>query len=353
MKHVTMFVLIMMLIGSLGSQSIAAAFGPLGLDIDNLPEWEVKNSSVGGKLLLSDSPEMVQNDGILYQDKVEGNARLFFYHVNASNDVKKVAVHLENKGDKTAHVTVSQSGLGGPGYAWMEVGKETLTSYLAEKRAYQINVPPGGVMPLSASISEAAIMPNMLIHGIYDFTVDRPITVTVMMLPVIEDSVQFSKTLKVLPADQWHLRGTFEGANRQISPLKVYDPASDGAVGITLADNNVDSYVKGIDATDGTEVVDYGNYGVVYQILLPSQKGGRIAYYLVPMGGYYAGAIGINHPEVSWSPLAIPRGRIYFGDNKKNDFAFLGTYDSGDPLSFTFSPPGGSNLPVKIIALPQ
>lgn len=354
MKQVLRLIVVAIVIGSLGIGSAAAALGVSGLDVENLPEWEAKSSSAGGKLLLSDSPEMVDHDGILYQDKVEGKARLFFYHVNASNDVKKLAVLVENKGNKTAHVMVSQASLGGPGYNWMAVGKETQTQYFSKRQSasYQINVLPGSILPLAANI-EAMMLPNMLINGIYDFSTDTPITVKVVMLPVNETSVGFSKTLKILPADQWHLRGTFEGANREISPIDAYDPARNGTIGLTLADNQVDSYLKGIDATDGSEVVNYGNYGVVYQVLLPSKKGGRIAYYLVPMGGNYAGAIKINHPAVYWSPLAIPRDCLYFGNNKQRDFAFLGTFESGDPLSLTFSPPGASNLPVKIVVVPQ
>lgn len=354
MKQVLVLVWIMMMLGSFGSGATVAAFGPNNLNVDYLPELDVKTSSTGGKLLFSDSPEMVVNDGILYQDKVEGKVRLFFYHVNASSDVKKMAILLENKGNKTAHVTVSQAALGGPGYNWMAVGKETQAQYFSKSKSasYQINIQPGGVMPLAASI-ESMMMPNMLINGIYDFSVDTPITVKVIMLPVNEDSIKFSKNLKILPADQCHLRGTFEGPNREISPVDVYDPSSDGARGITLADNRVDAYLRGIDATDGSAVVNYGNYGVVYQVLLPSKKGSRMACYLVPMGGNYAGAIQINHPAVYWSPLATPRDRLYFGGNKQQDFAFLGTFESGDPLSFTFSPPGASNLPVKIIVVPQ
>jgi len=342
-----------MMIVSLRTDSIALAYGVLKMDIDKLPEWQVNNSSLGGKLLLSDSPEMVDSDGILYQDKVTGNVRLFFYHVNASKTAKKMAVVLENKGHEVAHVNVSQASLGGPGYPWLAVGKETMTSYLAGKTSYQISIPPGGVVPLAASISDAAVLPNMLIHGIYDFTVDRLIDVKVMMLPMLEDDVEFSQTARVLPADQWHLRGTFEGANRKISSVHGYDPVLYRGVGITLADNDIDPYLQGIDATDGTKVVNYGNYGVVYQIVPPGKNGWKISYYLVPMGGYYAGAIGIKHPDVKWSPLATPQDRIYFGGDDQKDFAFLGTYDSSESLSFTFSPPGASNLPVKIVILAQ
>ncbi|HWR45143.1 hypothetical protein [Sporomusa sp.] len=353
MNNVMRLVLVVMLSVILGSVSNAAAVETSGLDLDRLPEWEVNTRSLGGTLLLSDSPEMVVNDGILYQDKVVGTVRLFFYHVNASRDVKKMAVLLENKGKQTAHVTVSKATLGGPGNFWIKVGKETQTAYFSGQQAYRLSIPPGGVVPLSASLSETAIVPNMLIHGIYDFEADHPLTATVMMLPVTEDSVQFSRTATVLPPDEYHLRGTFAEANRQIAPVRDYDPTADGAAGITLADNAIDPYLKGIDATDGSEVLNYGNYGVVYQVLLPSKKGGKIAYYLAPMGGSYAGAIGINHPEVTWSPVSTPRDRLYFGDTRKKDLAFLGTYESGDPLSFTFSPPGASNLPIKIVILPQ
>lgn len=354
MKYTIKLVLIIMMIVVLGNQSIAAAYGEIRMDkIERLPEWEMKNSSLGGTLLLSDSPEMVESDGILYQDKVEGNVRLFFYHVNASKMAKAMEVVLENKGQEVAHVNVSKSSLGGPGYNWFAVGKETQMTYLAGTSSYQINIPPGGVVPLSATISAIAVLPNMLIHGIYDFTVDRQINVKVMMLPIFEDSVKFSKTAQVLPADQWHLRGTFEGANRKLSSVDAYDPVLYRAVGITLADNVIDPYLQGIDATDGTKVVNYGNYGVVYEIVPPGKNGRRISYFLVPLGGYYAGAIGIHHPEVDWSPMPTPRGKVYFEDNKWKEFSFLGTYDSSELLSFTFSPPGASNLPVKLVILSQ
>lgn len=346
-------VVVMVLVIFVGGGTVAASIGIKGINLETLPEWEMKSTSTGGKLLLSDSPEMVEQDGILYQDTVEGKVRLFFYHVNASPDVKKMAVLLENKGKRSAKVTVAHSIISGPDYSWIGVGKEAQNLYFAEnKNGYKLTVPPGAVVPLSAKIEEM-MMPNMLINGIFDFTVDNPVTVKVIMLPVTADSVKFSQKLKVLPADQCHLRGTFEGADREISPVDEYDPTKDGTIGITLADNHIDSYLNGIDATDGSQVVNYGNYGVVYRILLPAKKGGRINYYLAPMGGAYAGAIEIKHPDVFWSPLAIPRDRLYFGDHRLKDFAFIGTFEGGDPLSLTFSPPGASNLPVKLVAVPQ
>ncbi len=353
MKHISKFVLFILMAVILANNSAAAQPITPGLNLERLPEWEVTTSSRGGTLLLSDSPEMVRGNGILYQDKVSGPVRLFFYHVNESRDVKKIAVLLTNSGKQAAHVLVSQATLGGPGNSWLQVGKETQAAYFGEKRTYRFSIPPAGVMPLDATLDETAIVPNMLVNGIYDFEVDQPVTVTVMMLPVTENSIAYARSAPVLAADECHLRGTFAGANRQITPIQEYDPLTGEVAGITLADNDFDPYVKGIDATDGSAVLNYGNYGVVYQILLPSKKGGKISYYLAPLGGSYAGAIGINHSEVNWSPVITPRDRLYFGDFRKQDWEFLGTYDSADPLSFTFSPPGASNLPVKIVIVPH
>jgi hypothetical protein len=346
---------LMLLLGIIGQGRACLAAGLAGMDIESLPEWAVTETSLGRELLLSDSPEMVSQDGILYQDKVQGKVRLFFYHVNAADCAKKLDVTLENDGEETAHIIVSRYGLGGPGYEWMDTGKNALTAYLTGSPSYEIDIPPGESRPLLPSIRETAVLTNMLINGIFDFKADSPVTVRVMMMPIFEESAEFAKTAKVLPADEWHLRGTFAGADRQLIPVKPYDPAHDGAVALTLADNVVDPFLVGTDATDGSQVVNYGNYGVVYQIAFPSVKDGHMAMYLAPLGGEYDGAIGINSPDVTWSPVATPDAAASrdFGRRKGKDVAFLGSYDGGESLSFTFSPPGASNLPVRIVVLPQ
>lgn len=353
MKYIIKLLCVVIIIMNIGNLSKGIAAELTGVDIKTIPEWKVRNSSLGGTLLLSDSPEMVGSSGILYQDKVNGKVRLFFYHVNSSPKPKTMEVLLENNGREDVHIQVNQWSLGRSGYDWLAVGKETLTTYLTGKESgYQLTIPPGGVKPLSAAISTRAVLPKMLSHGIFDFVTDHAVKVTVLMVPMFEDSVEFSKNTRILPADEWHLRGTFPEADRLIYPVGVYDSTNDGVIGITLADNKIDFYVNGIDTTDGTKVVNYGNYGVVYQVQIPSQKGGKIDYYLAPLGGYYAGAIGVNYLNLKCDPLATPAGRTYFG-SYTGEFSFLGTYNSGDRLSFTFSPPGASNLPVKIIMMPS
>lgn len=330
----------------------AAAGAPVA-DVLKLPEWPVTSSSYGGKLIFSDSPELVTADGILYMDKVAGDARLFFHHVNATAEARRIAVILENDGPVPARVTVYQYGLGGPSEDWIAVGKAAQLAYLAGGNLYQAEVPAKGAAPLFPDLEQMIVKPNMLVNGIFDFVADRPVTVKVMMLPVGADDARFARRAPVLPPDEQRLRGTFDGKDRLLLPLKVYDPDKDGPAAITLGDNVLDRYLEGIDATNGTKVVNFGNYGVVYRLFLPGDGQRRLNYYLNPRGGDYAGGLGIKYQHKGEPPVATPAGRTAFGQDKLSDFAHLGSFVSSESLWLTFSPPGASNLPVKLVIVPE
>lgn len=319
-----------------------------GIDIIKLPEWQVKAIGIGGKLLLSDSPEMVPDDGIMYQDTVEGEARLFFHHVNATDKPKKIVVLLENNGSKPANITVTQYGLSGPGFDYLAIGKEVQMKYFAGNNLYLIEVPAGGAQLLSTELDAAVVKKDMLVNGMYDFKTDLPVRVSVMMLPVDVDAKEFIKTARILPADQYRLRGTFDGKDRLLVADRPYSPQNDGPVAITLADNNIDKYVTGIDKTDGSMVLNYGNYGVVYKLFIPSNHGEKIAYHLNPRGGQYAGGIALKYKHQFKTIIPTPRNTTSFGSTV-NDIEYLGTFDGGESLWLTFSPPGASNLPVKLV----
>ncbi len=51
--------------------------------------------------------------------------------------------------------------------------------------------------------------------------------------------------------------------------------------------------------------------------------------------------------------MATPAGRTAFGDDKFADFAAIGKFSSDESLWLTFTPPGASNLPVKLVIMPR
>lgn len=346
-------VVVTIAVSMIGSQLALAKSGlPANTDMFNITELPVTVTEQSGKLLLSDSPEMVPADGIMYQDTVSGDIRLFFHHVNATKEPKKIVVLLMNNTTEAADVFVHKYGLGGPGLDYLAIGKDAQMKYLEQKEVQLIEVPANGSALLEPILKDTVVLPDELVNGIYDFESKTPIKVVVMMLPVDAKPAEFVAKAQILPTDSQRLRGTFSGSDRVIVPNQVYNAAKQGVVGITLADHKLDRYVSGIDATDGSNTLNYGNYGVMYKLFLPTAFEQKYAVYLNPRGGEYAGGMFVNYRHQEQLTLGTPADKLFFGNKTVKDVSHLGDYDGGQSLWLTFSPPGASNLPVKILLAP-
>ena len=333
--------------------------------------WEVSSYDTGGTLLFSDSPEYVKESGILYRDTVTGDARVLYYHLNDTAQPKKVAVILETEAD-LATVTVTRGGAAAPSTDYLHVGKVTQIGYFDTREMNErVHVTKERPRLLVPEMSTTVLAPGELVYGVYDFHANAPVRVSVIMYGADVDPFAFLRTARVLPRDEVALRGTFRGMNRIITSQKVYHPTMDGTVYFPIGDNLHDVYRHGIDATDGSPVVNYGNYGILYQIHIPTTGRENTRYFLSPLGGVYAGAMRAEsgaHRRM----LETPATRPYFGDQtlpeplnvaqareegllfltQYTELSDLGTYASAQPVQFEYSPPGASNLPVNIILMP-
>ena len=326
-----------------------------------LKRWPVTVEDGGGTLLFSDSPEYVEQDGILYSDVVTGAGRIFYYHLNNTRQNKKIAVVLENEGKYTAILNVNREALSAPSDNYLWVGKTTQQAYMESKVNRNVFVFPNRKAILSNKMTETVVRPGQLVNGIYQDAIGKT------------PELDFMKKAKVLPKDEHRLRGTYKGMNRIIRAEKAYNPQQDGAVFIPLADNDRDVYRYGIDATDGSETQNYGNYGIMYELQVPVKGTGDVQYILQPLGGVYAGAMSVQDmADRQKFMLSVPQNQLYFGNVRIDDFtshrfpptedtdyiyfsselASLGSYGAEQKLRFEFSPPGASNLPVNFILMP-
>lgn len=334
--------------------------------------WPTESYDTGGTLLFSDSPEYVKETGVLYRDIVTGDARVLYYHLNDTSQPKKVAVVLETDAE-LASVSVTRGAAAPPSSDYLHVGKVTQIGYFdtheMNERIYVTKERPRLLVP---EMDTTVLAPGQLVYGVYDFHANAPVRVSVIMYGADVDPFAFLRTARVLPRDEIALRGTFRGMNRVITSKKIYRPSMDGAVYFPIGDNLHDVYRQGIDATDGSSVVNYGNYGILYQISIPTAGRENTRYFLSPLGGVYAGAMraenGANRRLVE-----TPATRPYFGDQtlpeppnvaeareegllfltQYTELSDLGTYASAQPVQFEYSPPGASNLPVNIILMPE
>jgi len=50
--------------------------------------------------------------------------------------------------------------------------------------------------------------------------------------------------------------------------------------------------------------------------------------------------------------VGTPGKNLYFGDGTLADFELLAEFSAGDSLWVTLSPPGSSNLPIRLMLVP-
>lgn len=322
----------------------------------------------GGTLIFSDSPEYVHRNGILYTDTVAGDARILFYHLNDTGVRKKLAVIVENTAFEENKIEITRGGFSAPSTNFLSVGKATQSMYMQNNFHDTLKLKGRERKLFQAEMNDVIINPGHLIYGVYDFHASKPVKIFVMMYPYSANPLDFLNIAEILPKDSQRLRGTFKRMNRTIKLKKEYDPQVDGIGYILICDNATDYFKHGIDATDGSEVINFGNYGVNYTLNFSTKS--KTRFCLSPLGGKYAGAMRYFHGKES-GMIATPEGRIYFGDKtpqepphvqkareegisiltNQTEISELGSY-SGN-VSFEYSPPGASNLPVNIVLMPE
>jgi hypothetical protein len=310
----------------------------------------VTETAMGGKLLLSDSPEEFTDTGILYSDVIEGDVRLFYHHVNGMRYKKKVAVVLENTQDKPVKVIVYRQGVAGPSTDYLLVGKEAQQRYFDVQEPCVLEIPAKEAVLLDEKMAQVQIKPHELVNGIYDFIADGPVRLKVMAVGAFADPLQEHRRAKVLATDIHRLRGTFPFADRLKLTEQVFDAAKEGPHVLTLGDGHIDKFITGIDATDGSPVLNYGNYGVSYRVFMATASVDDTAIKLNPRGGVYAGAMGLKVNGKNWPVVGTPGDRTWI--ESPNTATDVATLQPDANLWIHFMPPGASNLPIMLILTP-
>ena len=173
-----------------------------------------------GTLLFSDSPEYADKDGILYVDKVKGDTRLYFYHVNQANYPRKIVVMAYNP--STSEVSAGVSGVyyAKPSTSYYDVGKDLSTLYYEGNATYnRVSVPPLGYAILSDRLNRVIVAPDQLFSGIVNMDLPEDMYVSAVIMPAAADPVTFMKKQQYLASDAVKLRGTFPGMDRYLKNL--------------------------------------------------------------------------------------------------------------------------------------
>ncbi|KAF1086038.1 hypothetical protein SPSYN_00776 [Sporotomaculum syntrophicum] len=313
------------------------------LDLDQVnPDVSIDNL----KVMISNSPETVLEDGILFSDFFSGETRLYYHHINGSGENKKIIPLLINQSDAPVSLLIKRAGIAGPGEV-MAVGRSAAYRYLDfnEAGAKYIELQPGQIYKLNEEIN-SLVQPGATVDGIFD--VDALGELLFQVIVTGEHStMEDYRHLTILNKDDVHIRGTFPAANRSLSiQLDGTEP-----VRLVVADGNYDEFLTGHDnqsnlpGNDSQQSKNLGNCGVTYKITIQARE--RMGVIFSPRGGVFSGA-------GKWESDG---GKAFYLPNKgimqpQTEFALIGVIEPGQEKVLEFIPPAGSFLPVNLIFLP-
>ena len=323
-------------------------------------------------LLLSDSPEYVGPvGGTLSAGTINGNGRIYFYHVNEMDQPHKIAIVLENQTayPNTVHVMRQLKSIATPDYfaAGRDLSRKDLEQPLNEspnaRPLYSLSIPPQGRKLIFSDLEQTPVYQDALFTGIVDIKTEAPVFARVMMLPMGIDAVDASHWAKNLPIDEIQLRGTYTGSKRNMEVATPFDTALGGAF-VEIGNDREDMFINGIDEMQNKAFVrDRGNYGVSYTLKIPTKGNEPFRLYFNPLGGPYSGSFTVKALHQQGARRGQTDTRTYhiggadgisaLGDGTILDSRIMGNYNAGDLLTLNFMPAGASNLPIRFLLIPE
>ncbi|OAT85291.1 stalk domain-containing protein [Desulfotomaculum copahuensis] len=305
------------------------------LKASQLPELSPQRQDGTRTLLMSNSPEKITTDGILYMDTVAGPVRLFYHHTNDSTVDRQVYVVAANPNSYPVNITMERQATAGPGDP-MSMGRAGTSRFLQQNSVMPqppIQLPPGQ----SINLCQADVPPGQTVHGIFDLNADAPVTYYFITVSAGTTGPLFD--LPLLPPDPLHTRGTFQQCDRRLA-LTVPGGKNSRLI---LADGKSDPYISGKNAADNTTVTDKGNYGVLYELDLTS--GTRVGILANARGGPFAGAMRFNGQTFN-----VPSTDGVLANPDRG--AMVGVLMPNQPARLWFMPPSGSHLPLNLLFIP-
>ena len=323
-------------------------------------------------LLLSDSPEYVGPvGGTLSAGTINGNGRIYFYHVNEMDQPHKIAIVLENQSayPNTVHVMRQLKSVATPDYfaAGRDLSRKDLEHPLDEspnaRPLYSLSIPPQGRQLIFSDLENTPVYQDALFTGIVDIKTEAPIFARVMMLPMGMDAVDASHWAKNLPIDEIQLRGTYTGSKRNMEVTTPFDTSLGGAF-VEIGNDREDMFINGVDEMQNKAFVrDRGNYGVSYTLKIPTKGNEPFRLYFNPLGGPYSGSFTVKALHQQGARRGQTDTRTYhiggadgisaLGDGTILDSRIMGNYNAGDLLTLNFMPAGASNLPIRFLLIPE
>ena len=303
---------------------------------------------LGRTQVMSNRPENVSGEGVLYRGVVDGAGSVYFYHVNADLTAKRFGAALKNPGDEPVSVTVTALGAAKAGrYGLRYGGQEVALEVSSPLEPYTLTLEPGAWTWLEPGLPETPVERREGATLQAELETSGPVEVLVVAL---DKGTQSIEGLLDIPANTTGAgRGTFPGAERNVEVGLTFD--SDEEQGFTVAPGT--DWVFGVDEMTGAEAQNRGNYGMLYRVdaSVNNETGADkiVRFYAVNIGCVISGAVRLEDGRVFKLPednlgvldvnnLGTAIGQVAVKEGEAGTF------------QFDFTPPGFSCLPIGVVA---
>ncbi len=295
-------------------------------------------------LMVSDSPESIEKAGILYQDRGTGRVRIYTNHKNKMSESLTLMILASNDSSRDIKLDLAKKGESFPSaYANLNGFQATLEFMIDGQRATQLLVPAKRTIVLAKL---PTIAPNQGVNTIYEVVANEndSFRYTVVAVPThIAKTVNIPSELLTYPQLPYngHIRGTFHEANRTVFVNEVPDSNVSRMI---IGDDQQDQFIRGYDPTRKMEVVNTGNYGVMYKILI-----GKIeqptALMLRARGGHFKG-----HFRINGHHIIAPSSGVLSPQDGLLMITSLSATNAETVIQF--SPPASTSFPIDLVFWP-
>jgi PKD repeat protein len=305
-------------------------------NFSNIPDLPKKvTASKDRTLLVSDSPEEITEKGVLYQDNINGKARLYADHLNMTDQKLIFAILATNNTDKPITLTTTNKGEVYPSIYANLIGSEASVDFLQHNPVNtQMVVPPKQTFVYTQLPD---YYPQQGTNLIYDVESSGELQISFIATDTLNKD-----TLGQLPllSHDKHVRGTFPTADVkwEIDGSKFTKPSK-----VVIGNGESDPFDKGYDAVKKKPSINFGNWGMHYKIHIDHPR--KMALMIVGKGGYFKGPFRINDEIVQ-----VPKSGLI---TAFQDMQILAkTTGTEESLDLEFTPPAGSNFPIDLIFFP-
>ena len=292
-------------------------------------------------IIMSDSPETVSENGILYTSSFQGKGRLILHHGSEFDSSvaadKMLVIVAENTHYEPVTITLSNKVIKGPNPDVMFLGQQVLKEYFNGTKAETLTLAPGEKTYIYTS-QDKTWAKGQTISGLMDINTTGQIQLTTAVMNK-KDTIYEVGRLKLLDKSI-HVRGTFEGTEIHYEVAPQAGEKTKLVIG-----QDQEEWVSGIDQTTGEPGKNKGNYGVTYKLKITATEDTGII--LNPRADIFRGA-------VKWEGEAAtlaPAHGYFMNTNKKA--VMLGVVKAGETKTLEYMLPNGSSAPVLIGFIPK